>query len=80
MGKGFRPPRRRDGRNWRELRRLAEHGFRFHRACQHAWIRYVRRSSTENRWAEAVIAHCSCQSHPPGKVLLRAIGERRAPR
>jgi hypothetical protein len=76
MGRYFRPPARRDLRAWRELERLAAHGFRFRREGHVAWRQFVQNGTTGRLDAAIMIANCSCQHHPAGKWLLRQIALR----
>ena len=74
MGNYFRSPRLRKKRDWEQLRRLAEHGFRFPTKGSFAWVRFVLASTTGGRLdARLVIASCSCHTHKKGQRRLRQI-------
>ena len=77
MGKYFRPPRRRDKRDWEQLRLMAEHGFRFPTAGSVAWMQFVLAWTTGGRLdARPMIANCFCRTRSEGQRLLQKIALR----
>lgn len=73
MGRYFRPPARRRRREWEQLRRLAEHGFRFTRVGSVAWVQFITQATTGRLDADWLIAACSCHWRTEGQCLLHKI-------
>ena len=73
MGKYVRPPRRNNGRAWQQLRLLAQHGIRFTRAGDVAFMRHILNSTTGRLDARPLTAKCLCHVRTEGQRLLKAI-------